>query len=37
VVANVDREPTKLKTDRHERHGLGLAICHDEIGMMEVV
>ncbi len=35
--AKVHREPTKLKTERNERHDLGLAVCFDEIGMVEVV
>jgi hypothetical protein len=37
VVAKSYREPTKLKTERNERRGLGLTICLDEVGMVEVV
>ncbi len=37
MVAKVHREPTKLKTKKNERRGLGAAICLDEVGMVKVV
>ncbi len=37
MVANVHKEPTKLKTKRNESCGLGFIKSRDEIGMVDVV
>ncbi len=37
MVANVHKEPTKLKTKRNKSHSLGFVKSRDEIGMVDVV